>query len=124
MTCRFSKMISALLIVSALILSGAISFSAQTRILGDADGDGKITVIDATCIQRTLAKLPVKSGIIRSAADVDGSGEIEITDATAIQRWLAGLQTRYPVGDRFEAPTEPTQLPTDEEGWTVDIFRP
>ena len=58
--------------------------------LGDADGDGEVTIIDATAIQRWLADMPVSECIL-SYADFDGDGEVTILDATAIQRYLAGL---------------------------------
>lgn len=57
---------------------------------GDADGDGEVTILDATVIQRTLASIPV-SFIDKAAADADGDGEVTILDATGIQRTLAGL---------------------------------
>ena len=59
-------------------------------LLGDADLDDEVTILDATAIQRKLAGLPVPSFSI-AAADSDEDGEVSILDATAIQRWLAGL---------------------------------
>ena len=61
-----------------------------TRLLGDADADGSVTVVDATAIQRHLASLPTAAFSIE-AADTDGDHSVTIVDATAIQRWLAGL---------------------------------
>ncbi|MBQ3265240.1 MAG: hypothetical protein IJH07_05630 [Ruminococcus sp.] len=58
---------------------------SEERILGDADGDGDITSVDVTCIQRAVAHLD--TGIdedVLMNADVDGSGSLEITDATYI----------------------------------------
>lgn len=66
------------------------------HILGDADGDGAVTILDASMIHRTLAELPV-AGFIEKAADVDGGGS-DITDATYIQRYIAAIETPYPVG--------------------------
>ena len=63
---------------------------------GDADGNGKVEVIDVTAIQRTLVNL--------NTADDDGhmdlriavTGEtISITDATVLQRYLAGMGNPY-----------------------------
>ena len=64
-------------------------------LLGDADGDGKVTILDATVIQRRLAGLPVES-FNEKAADVDGDG-LTILDATAIQRYLAGMPVEFPI---------------------------
>ena len=57
---------------------------------GDVDGDGELTIFDATAIQRYLADMPSQS-FNEKAADYDGDGEITIFDVTAIQRTLAGL---------------------------------
>ena len=78
--------------------------SSQDRsyLLGDADGDGEVTVVDATMIQRTLAHL-YTSAFNESAADVDGDGEIAIYDAVWILRFSAQMDTPYPIGERVEA---------------------
>lgn len=59
-------------------------------IMGDANGDGKLNVLDATCIQKDLAKMKVPY-INLSVCDVDNSGEINILDATYIQKKIAGM---------------------------------
>ena len=66
-------------------------------ILGDADDDGQLTILDATTIQRHLAGLPT-SAYNEGASDADGDGEVSILDATAIQRHLAGLPTNEAIG--------------------------
>lgn len=63
----------------------------RSILLGDVDGDGKVTILDATAIQRKLAGLP--TAFAELAADTDQDGKMTILDATAIQRWLAGLPT-------------------------------
>ena len=66
---------------------------------GDADHDGKVTIIDATKIQRFLAKLvDDPDGYIRLAGDVDGDG-LNIIDATRIQRYLARIENPYNIGE-------------------------
>ena len=62
-------------------------------ILGDADGDTEVTILDATSIQRHLASLPTQS-FNEKAADADQDGEVTIIDATTIQRHLAALPTQ------------------------------
>ena len=49
--------------------------------LGDADGDGDIGILDATCIQRKLASLPVTS-YDEKAAEVDGDSRPIREDCT------------------------------------------
>lgn len=66
-------------------------------VLGDTDGDGEVTIIDATCIQRHLAELPTFA-FNEKAADSDEDGEVTIIDATCIQRHLAELPTNEKIG--------------------------
>ena len=67
-------------------------------ILGDADGNDDVAILDATAIQRTLATLPV-TAFFEKLADVDADGEVTILDATGIQRWLAGLSCPDGIGE-------------------------
>ena len=68
------------------------------HLCGDADGDGEVTVIDATVLQRQLAGITVNA-FDAAAADADGDGEVTILDVTLIQRWLAGIPVPYPIGE-------------------------
>lgn len=68
-------------------------------ILGDADNDGKISVLDATTIQKKLASLITDtSGRIAYCGDVSKDG-LDITDATYIQKYLAHIPVPYKIGD-------------------------
>ncbi len=87
---------------------------------GDTDLDSKVTILDATQIQRHLAKLETLSNNSLVAAEVDGDGKVTILDATSIQRYLAKLgnpynieEMIYPKQDNTEA-TEATQAPTQK----------
>ena len=68
-------------------------------LLGDADGDGEITISDATIIQRALVGIEVPASFNEAAADVDGDGEMTIADVTGIQRYLADIETPYAIGE-------------------------
>lgn len=70
----------------------------EPYLTGDADGDGKITIDDATMIQRVLAKLTPDDGTISRRCDADGKG-LNISDATDIQRVLAGYDNVYNIGE-------------------------
>ena len=63
-------------------------------LLGDADVDGEVTILDATTIQRVLAGFAV-TDFNEILADADNDMEVSILDATAIQRYLVGLPTSY-----------------------------
>ena len=60
-------------------------------IIGDADADKTITILDATAIQRHLASILALKGTALSAADADRDKSVTILDATLIQRFLAGM---------------------------------
>lgn len=64
---------------------------------GDSDGDGEVTILDATAIQRVLANLDTRT-YIEAAADADADGSVTILDATAIQRHIAGLSAYEGIG--------------------------
>lgn len=65
-------------------------------VLGDVNLDGKITIDDATLIQKYLAGMEDFDDTVQLlAADVDGNGNITIDDATIIQKYLAGLIAEF-----------------------------
>ncbi|MBQ2971185.1 MAG: dockerin type I repeat-containing protein [Ruminococcus sp.] len=63
--------------------------------LGDVDGDGKVSVVDATLVQRHVAKLTTLELTQLLAADTYKDGEITVVDATTIQRFVAKLITEF-----------------------------
>ena len=68
--------------------------------LGDVDGDGSITITDATTIQRYIAEYELPNpDIIQKCGDVDGDGSITVTDATTIQKYIAEYELPYPIGE-------------------------
>ena len=67
------------------------------EIIGDVDGDGEITIADATIIQRFIASIKI-SFKNQNTADTDEDGEVTIIDATFIQRWLVKLNTPSRIG--------------------------
>ena len=70
-----------------------------TFILGDADGDGFITILDATKVQRVLADLDDDTdGMITLRVAVDGD-VLNIMHATKIQRYLAEFEVAEPIGN-------------------------
>lgn len=74
---------------------------SETPILGDADMDGQVTILDATHIQRYLVDLVKEDEIDLDAADISGNG-IDILDATYVQRYIAGFSSDYPIGEPIE----------------------
>ena len=84
--------------------------AAGSYLRGDADGDGEVTIMDATVIQRRLAEIPMPSFDER-AADVDGDG-LNITEATQIQRYLAEFDNIYHINETVTIPDPTTPQPT------------
>ena len=90
------------------------SDSGKVILLGDADGDGEVTILDATRIQRWLASLTDMTDDELKAADADGDGDVTILDATRIQRWLAGFTVESPIGEPIDGESaDPTETPTE-----------
>ena len=79
------------------------------QLLGDADGDGDVTILDATAIQRMLASIPVEY-FDDVAADVDGDGDVTILDATYIQRFLAGMPCPAGIGEEIRQTSDSSDL--------------
>ena len=67
--------------------------------LGDVDGNGDITISDATAVQRYLAELETLDAIHLYAADANEDKEVDIADATAIQMAVAEISTGHTIGE-------------------------
>ena len=101
-----------LVLICLLVAVGMILpvSAASSYVRGDADGDGTVTIMDATVIQRRLVELPTPNFDER-AADVDGDG-LNITDATWIQRYLAEFDNIYHINETVTIPDPTEPQPT------------
>ncbi len=72
-------------------------YTGGTYVLGDADGDGSVTIADVTAIQQFIAEMDAES-FNNQAADVNGDGKVDVTDATLIQYYIAEMDVDYPIG--------------------------
>ena len=84
----------------------------SSYIRGDADGDGKVTITDATMIQKYIAEYEMPENFQPEACDINGDDRITISDVTEIQRYLAGFDNIYHIGeivkyDEYELPFIP-----------------
>ncbi len=66
-----------------------------TYVLGDVNGDGYITVADATLVQQHAAELIKLTGGALAAADTNKDGFITVGDATLIQKYAAEIIDRF-----------------------------
>ena len=95
-------------ILSAIVTVGASESTLNSNkiIRGDSDGDGVVTIMDVTLIQRHLVHIyPSVEETNMKAAIVSGEDALSIVDATLIQRFLAGIIERFPVEEMIK-PTE------------------
>ena len=99
-----------LITAAFLLLVCIISASAVSYLKGDADGDGEVSAVDATVIQRVLADIYTDAdGSIAKRGEVTGD-TLTLLDATEIQRYLADFENIYHIGEVCD--TEPTVSPT------------
>ena len=103
------------LLCPVLMFLSAFTAYAQNGVYlrGDADGDGMLTIMDATRVQRVLAEIePDDDGETALRASVTSEG-LSILDATAIQRYLAGFGNPYHLDEIVEQTPEggDNQLP-------------
>lgn len=110
------------LLITAVLSASCLSANALSWLRGDADGDGEITSVDVTVIQRVLSgAYPDEEGMIKKRGAVTGD-ELSLPDATALQRYLALFSDHYHIGEmcteeetqpptEFVFPTQENQLP-------------
>lgn len=63
----------------------------QNTLIGDTNGDGNVTIADATELQKYLANIVDFDDKQLAVADTNGDGNVDIQDATQIQKYLAQL---------------------------------
>lgn len=71
----------------------------KERLLGDANLDGSVDVIDAAWIERYDAKMIELSDEAIILGDVDKNGEANIIDATWIKRWEIMMEAPEGIGE-------------------------
>ena len=119
------KKILSIIIVAVIAIISLSSVSAtdvSLKIFGDVNGDGIVSVMDATLTQKHVSQLDSISDDRFVYADVDCNYTISITDATLIQKKLANLISEFPV--ELITPTETTEptkttQPTQPSGENV-----
>ena len=63
------------------------------KLYGDVDGDGRVSVLDATLIQKHIVDIEYISEEYLKYADVDKDDRISVLDATEIQKYCADLSS-------------------------------
>ena len=81
-------------------------------VYGDVNGDGDITVVDATLVQKHVVQLETLSADKQILADVNGDNTISVVDATLIQKYIVQLKDWGRTGDVYQAEQPTTPEPT------------
>ena len=88
-------------------------------LMGDADLSEKITVKDATLIQKNVAGLSELSEKAMFASNVISTDNLNVKDATAIQKWLASLPINVKINEfvpyEEDTPSEPVTTTVAED---------
>lgn len=84
-------------------------------VYGDVNGDGDITVVDATLVQKHVVQLETLSADKQILADVNGDNTISVVDATLIQKYVVQLKDWGRTGDVYQAEQPTTPEPTTAE---------
>ena len=80
-----------LLLLCVLLVLPMTAYADDTQILGDSNGDGKITAADAALILRSIVKLEKLSGAGWYAADANQNGKVDAADAALVLRSIVKL---------------------------------
>ncbi len=72
----------------------------NTYLVGDTDGSYSISVIDATLIQRLLARIIPDEDGMSMRGNVFEKGRLSVLSATQLQRYLAKLEFNSPIGEK------------------------
>ena len=118
----FPMFLAMILVVVGAVASvnAAAGDNDASYLRGDADGDGRITVMDVTLVQRVTAEFePDEDGSIAKRGDVNGGG-LSIDDATCIQRYLAEYESSADIGE----PVTEAASAQDSTAPTVQHYTP
>lgn len=88
-------------------------------VYGEVNGDGDITIVDATLVQKHVAQLETLSADKQILADVNGDNTISVVDATLIQKYIVNLKDWGRTGDVYQAEQPTTPEPTSAEPTTA-----
>lgn len=97
------KFFSILLVITMMISICIIPSSALSApiIYGNLNVDDVIDVMDATILQRFIAKLDERLVVYAESGDVDDDAELTVIDATLIQQYVAKSITEFPAGEYY-----------------------
>ncbi len=97
------------------------TYEPGTLILGDTNNDNKVTVADATMVQRNVALLETFDNAQNTCGDVNKDDKITVADATIIQRYVALLPSADGIGEPVEEkPDDDPIIPIETKTITLN----
>lgn len=96
---------------SALVLLTMIPVTASAVAKGDVNNDGRLSIADATHIQRVLAEVLNAPENFNTSADFNNNGQVTVEDVTLIQRFLAGGESWGDLDSTSDQATKPESTP-------------
>ncbi len=109
------SIILAILILCSTVLFSSVSVSAANT-YGDVNGDSQVAVMDATLVQRDVAKIITLNDTQAKAADVNGDKTVSVVDATLIQQHVAKIIDKFPVEEEDDV------TPTNKVDPKINIY--
>lgn len=92
---QYSDFVTTGLTIS-LNVNGTLKEQLKTVVLGDADGDGVISITDYTLTRLDILGLRPLEDEFKAAVDIDGDGDVTITDYTLLRLDILGLKPIHP----------------------------
>lgn len=84
--------------------------SADSALLGDADGDNYVDAYDASLVVKYSIGLVAEGTLDLSVLDLDGDGYVDAFDAALIQKYSVGAINKFPVADGQVMGEEPAKV--------------
>ena len=110
------KSVLALSLCTAMLISVAVK--AETKPTGDVDGDGDLSITDATVIQRYVVGIPIPYSVDPSVADVDQDNLVTVMDASCIQRLLVNPDDQV----EFDLSKVPSEVTVTDSNRKVNLI--
>lgn len=114
------KIKSVLSVSLCMAMMMSVSVKAESKLLGDVDDDGEVSIADATIIQRHTVGIKTPVSVTSSVADIDGDRSVTVMDASHLQRWMVNLTVSYLISQPVAEPS-PTDRYVTVEGVTFDL---
>lgn len=126
MNTKALKIISLILvIVSFLTIPVFASTPTDAKIQGDANFDGKLSVVDAKLILKSVAKMVSFTSEQKEIADMNADGKITVVDAKRVLKVIIGLSPDAPDPTPAPAPApNPAPTPSKPKQEKVNLITP